>query len=114
MRNNILLISIIILGIFIRFYRLPELLSFSYEQALALESSGQMVRTGKISLIGVEYFIRRTSAGHSFFNSAFYLYPLSVIQWIFGFDPLVTTIFFTTLNLLAVVGLYFLVKKYFS
>ncbi|EKD52968.1 MAG: hypothetical protein ACD_61C00186G0005 [uncultured bacterium] len=112
MRNNILLISIIVLGIFIRFYRFPELLSFSYEQALALEASGKMVQTGKISLIGVEYFIRQTSAGHSFFNSAFYLYPLTISQKIFGYDPLITTVFFAILNIAAGIGLYFFLEKY--
>ena len=111
MRNNFLLISIIILGVFIRFYRFPDLLSFSYEQALALEASGKMIQTGKPSLIGVAYFIRQTSAGHSFFNSAFYLYPLSFSQIIFGFDPLITTIFFALLNVAAGIGLYFLLTK---
>lgn len=107
-------IAVIILGIFLRFYRLPDLTSFSYEQALALESSGKMVQTGKISLIGSEYFIRQTSSSHSFFSSGAYLYPLSLVQLIFGYDPIYPAILFTTLNLCAGIGLFFLVDKYFK
>lgn len=114
MKYKILVIAVIILGIFIRFYRLPELTSFSYEQALALESSGKIVQTGKISLIGTEYFIRQTSVNHSFFNSGFYLYPLSITQYIFGFDPLAPAILFVLLNICAGIGLLFIVDKYFK
>lgn len=114
MKHKLLVLTIIILGVFIRFYRLPDLLSFSYEQALALGSSGRMVQTGRISLLGVEYFIRQTSASHSFFNSAYYLYPLAFIQRLFGFDPLTSTIFFTVANIAGGIGLYFVVRKYFN
>ncbi len=114
MRYKILVFAVIIIGIFLRFYRLPELTSFSYEQALALEASGKIVQTGKISLIGTEYFIRQTSLSHSFFNSGFYLYPLSLIQFVFGFDPIAPAILFATLNILAGVGLFFLVDKNFK
>jgi hypothetical protein len=114
MKYKILVIVVIIFGIFLRLYRLPDLTSFSYEQALALEASGKMIQTGKISLIGVEYFIRQTSLNHSFFNSAAYLYPLSLTQLIFGFDPIYPTILFSILNIATGVGLFFLVDKYFK
>lgn len=112
MKYKLLVITILILGIFIRFYRLPNLTSFSYEQSLALESAGQMVRSGKISLVGVQYFIRQTSAGLSFFNSAFYLYPISLVQLIFGYDPLYQAILFSSLNVFAGLALYYLASKY--
>lgn len=73
-----------------------------------------MVQSGKISLIGTEYFIRQTSVNHSFFNSAAYLYPLSLVQLLFGFDPISSAILFVTLNILAGIGLFFLVDKYFK
>ena len=112
MKYKFLIIVILIIGIIIRFYRLPDLTSFSYEQALALESAGQMVQTGKISLVGVEYFIRQTSAGHSFFNSAFYLYPISLVQLIFGHDPIYQALLFSLLNIFAGWVLYYLASKY--
>lgn len=102
------------MGIFFRFYRFPELVNFSLEQALAFDLAGLMVKTGKIALIGVEYFIRQTSSGHSFFNSAFYLYPISVMQYLFGFDPVVITALFTILNILSGIGVYFYVKKLYG
>lgn len=111
MKYKILIICIIILGIFIRLYRFPELVNFSLEQTLALDTAGDMVKTGKITLVGIEYFIRQTSAGHSFFNSAFYLYPISLTQLIFGFDPITSTLVFTLLNLLSGIGIFFLAKK---
>ncbi|KKT40361.1 hypothetical protein A3K29_03115 [Candidatus Collierbacteria bacterium RIFOXYB2_FULL_46_14] len=114
MKRDKLAVIVVLLGTLVRFFRLPELASFSYEQALALEASGQMVQTGKLSLIGVEYFIRQTSTGHSFFNSAFYLYPLAIMQKLFGFDPLVTTVLFTVLNILSGIGLYLVVRRYFT
>ena len=114
MKYKVLMLLVIALGIFLRLYRLPDLSSFSYEQALALEASGNMIQTGNISLIGVEYFIRQTSANHRFFNSAAYLYPIFLTQLIFGFDPIYPAIIFSLLNIAAGIGLFFLVDKYFK
>lgn len=105
---------VIALGLFLRLYRLTDLSSFSYEQALALEASGKMVQSGKISLIGAEYFIRQTSNNHSFFNSAAYLYPMSLIQYFFGYNPVYPTILFSLINVIGGVALFFLVDKYFK
>lgn len=112
MKIGKLAVTVIILGTLIRLFRFPELLSFSYEQALALEASAKMLETGKLSLIGVEYFIRQTASGHSFFNSAFYLYPLSLVQIAFGYDPLSPTLLFLLLNLASGVGLFLLAQRY--
>src|SRR3989339_2088354 len=103
MKRDKLAVIVVLLGTLVRFFRLPELASFSYEQALALEASGQMVQTGKLSLIGVEYFIRQTSTGHSFFNSAFYLYPLAIMQKLFFFFNFAATPEFTPLPLPAAI-----------
>lgn len=113
-KYKVIVLIVIILGIFLRVYRLPNLTSFSYEQALALEASGKMVQTKKISLIGIEYFIRQTSDNHSFFNSAAYLYPLSITQLLFGFDPIYPAYLFVFLNILAGVGMYLFTDKYFK
>lgn len=113
-RSKLILIFLLLLMVVLRLYRFPQVINFSQEQAQTLTLSATMIQDKKLALIGEPYFIRPTDSGHVFFNSASYLYPLVLIQSLFGYSPIVPTFYYLLLNLLTGFILYHFVRRFFS
>lgn len=105
---------LLILGLFIRLFRFTDLLNFGPEQTTDLKIVAQMIISHKPALIGAPYLSRFTATSRYFYRSAGYLYPLIPFQIISHNDPVLVTGFFVFLNILAGLGLFFLLKKIFN
>lgn len=109
----IILFSIFVLSLFIRFYNYSNRINFSSEQGLALGVSSDFINE-KFSLIGQQTFLRTTSKGHIIFSGALYNYSLMPFLVIFKYNPVPITVLFTLLNLSTGLILFILVKKMFD
>lgn len=107
--NNLLLLLVFVLAIFVRFYNFPNRVTFWSEQARSLIVSGNYIKE-KPTLLGQEYF-RVDSRGHKMFSGAIFNYSLVPMLLIANYDPVVITSFFVILNLLTGVVLYVFVKR---
>ncbi len=112
--TTIIISLVVILGAFIRFYRFTDLMNFSFGQGNALNLSAQMIDNRRPALISQIYSIRETPSNHSFFHSGAYLYPLAPLQILFNYNPVPITAAFAIMNILSAIGLYFIVKNFFT
>src|SRR5258706_9224659 len=96
-KNNILIIVILILASFVRFYNFPNRVTFWTEQARSLIVSANYIRE-KPSLLGQEYF-RQDSNSHIIYSGALFNYSLLPLLVISNYDPVIITSYFTLLNL---------------
>ncbi|KKQ42867.1 MAG: hypothetical protein US60_C0011G0013 [Microgenomates group bacterium GW2011_GWC1_37_8] len=103
------LLLVIILGTLIRFYKFPQRINYGPEQAMSLIVSGNYIRE-KPSLLGQRYF-RETSKGYTLFSGAIFNYSLVPLEYIFNHNIVPITAYFTILNILTGVILYFIVRK---
>lgn len=118
MKKHWLLFSLVTLtflgGLFIRLYRLPQLMNFSMEQTWALSLTGDMINNRKLALIATPYISRETNSHHYFYQAGTYLYPIAPLYILFHGDPLPITAVFAVLNILSGLGLFFVTKKFFG
>ena len=103
------IILIIVLALFVRYYRFESRMTFDSEQARSLVVSGNYLKD-KLSLLGQEYF-RVTSAGHKLYSGAIFSYTLVPLQILFKYDPILITAFFSVLNVFTGLVLFWVVKK---
>jgi hypothetical protein len=111
--KHLLLIIIFGTAFLVRFYNYENRITFGPEQAMSLITSGRMI-TEKFTLLGNQNLLRETSSGHSLFAGAIFNYSLIPLQIIFNFEALPITSYFTLLNLLSALILYFVTKKIFG
>ena len=111
--KGLLVVVIFLLALFVRFYNFGERITFGPEQAISLITSGRMI-TEKFSLLGVENVQRVTSTGHRIFSGVVFSYSLIPLQILFKFDPLPITAYFSLVNILTGLALYFLSRKMFK
>ncbi len=100
----LLLFLIIILGAFLRLYRISELAVFLADQASDSQKVLDMLR-GKFTLLGPI-----TSVG-GFYNGPIVYYLMFPFYFLFKGDPIAGTIFQSTLSVLTIPLLYLLGKK---
>ena len=112
MKNYLILFSILIVALFVRFYNYENRITFGPEQARSLMVSANYIQD-KPSLLGQEYF-RSNSLGHKLFTSAIFNYSLVPLIWITNYDPYLITIYFTALNIFTGLIFYFLVHRMFG
>ncbi|HKB88281.1 MAG TPA: hypothetical protein VKC53_01390 [Patescibacteria group bacterium] len=108
-KNNILIIVILILASFVRFYNYPNRVTFWSEQARSLIVSANYIKV-KPSLLGQEYF-RQDSNSHVIYSGALFNYSLVPLLLISDYNPIIITIFFTFLNLFTGIIIYLVIKK---
>jgi hypothetical protein len=111
-RIDWLLVAIFVLASFARFYNFPNRVTFWSEQARSLVVSANYIKE-KPTLLGQEYF-RVDSRGHKIFSGAYFNYSLVPLLLISRYDPVIITAFFTFLNLLTGLVIYFVSKKIFG
>lgn len=112
MKNYLILFSILIVAIFIRFYNFSDRITFGPEQARSLMVSANYI-DDKPSLLGQEYF-RANSLGHKLFASAIFNYTLVPLLLVTNYDPYQITIYFALLNIFTGFVLFILSKRMFN
>ncbi len=103
-----LFIAILLLGIFLRTYRIAESMPFISEQGWFYLSARDMLLTGRIPLVGI-------ASSHPWLHQgALWTYMLALDFWIFGFNPLNGAYLSVFLDILAIVFIYKLSSIMFS
>lgn len=113
LKSNIILLIILLLASFVRFYDFPNRITFGPEQAMSLLVSGDYINE-KFSLLGLPSTQRTTSLGHIIYYPPLFNYSLIPLLVIFNYDPVYITGGFAVLNLATGLLLYFVTKKIFN
>lgn len=109
---TLLIVSLFIVGAFLRLYNFQSRLIFGPEQAISLLTSGSYLE--KFSLLGEVNVQRVTSQGHNPFHGAYFNYFLVPFMLLFRFQPLPITYLFVLLNLLTAYVFYLVTKNIFG
>ena len=111
-KTNLLVIAIFIVALGVRFYNFDTRVVYGPEQAISLISA--MENLQKPSLLGIPYLIRQTSTGLNLFTSPVFGYSLIPLVIVFNYDVFKITAFFTVLNIITGLALFFVVKSIFD
>jgi len=107
------LVLISCLYLFIRLYRLNELVGFRLDQGIHLLETKQMFDSKKISLVG-PMVTSKSFMGRNFFIGANYYYVLGIIGLISRWNPLTITIMFILLELVFYLFFIEFIKRKFN
>lgn len=102
--STYLLLLILILGTFLRFYRMRYLSTFLTDQAIELAGARQILN-GKFTLIGIKTSISEVR------NGAVMYYLLAPLLYIFRLDPIAGGVLQALLSIATIVLTFFLGKK---
>lgn len=109
---SLLVISLFVIGAFLRLYHFPDRLIFGPEQGISfMTSAGNLT---KFSLLGETNLQRATSDSHIPFHSAFYSYLLLPILVAFNFQVLPVSLVFVILNLATALIFFLVVSRLFG
>ena len=106
--NILLLLGIFVLAIIVRFAYFPKNVYFSYDQARDFFFAGDILK-GDIRLIGPP-----SAASEILFPGPLSLYIYSFIQYLFGKNPEVYSIFFRLYNALGVIPVFLIGSSLFD
>ena len=106
--NLLTLLGILILGTFLRFYRLPQNLNFTGEVGYDYMTIRTFVENHQIPLIGP-----RTSHEWLFLGPIYY-WVFGILLPLFNYNPVVGSYFFATVGVATIYLCYWVVKKLFS
>ncbi|KKQ25680.1 MAG: glycosyl transferase family protein [Candidatus Woesebacteria bacterium GW2011_GWA1_37_8] len=107
-KNNWLVILIIAVGMFLRFYQLFDRFSYGHDQDLASWFVKDILVNHHFRLIGQE-----TSTTGIFIGPIYY-YLMTLFYKIFGMDPIGGAYLILTISLFGILSLYFVVNKIFG
>lgn len=107
-KNQFLIFLILILGAFLRFYRLGESMSFIGDYGWFYLAARDMILNKEIPLIGI-------TASHTWLHQGpFWTYILALVLGIFKFNPISGGIFTATAGILTIFLIYKISKEIFS
>jgi len=106
-KNIIILILIVLLGAFLRLYRIRELGTFRGDQAIELSGAADILE-GKFRLIGIKTSISEIH------NGAVMYYMLAPFLFIFNYDPVAGSTLQTILSLSSIILIYMISRLYLS
>lgn len=106
--NFFLLIGVLVIGAFLRLYKLGELMPFIGDQGWFYLSARDMLLTGHVPLVGI------TSSHTWLHQGPLYTYVLAVIFFFAHFHPLAPGYFFTLLDTCTIYVVYRFTKTFFS
>src|SRR3989344_5707585 len=107
-KNHILIFLILLLGAFLRLYKLKEYMTFIGDQGWFYLSARDMILTGKIPLVGI------TSSHAWLHQGPYWTYIVAFLFWIFNFNPLAPAYFTAFLGALTIWLIYKVSKELFS
>lgn len=106
--KKILLLSVLFLGSFLYFYKVTELMPFIGDQGWFYLSARYMLLTGHIPLVGI-------ASSHPWLHQgALWTYVLSVVLWVFKFNPVGGAYLAGVFHIAAIGFLYKLGVTFFS
>ena len=103
--NNLSLLIILLLALFLRLFRLPELLGFWYDQGRDALVIWDLIHNGKFFLIGPMMGFT------GMFRGPWYYYLLTPFYYLGNGDPLWPSIFLILTSVVAIYVLYLVGKK---
>lgn len=104
----IFLFLIIVLAIFLRFYRINELHFFTYDQARDDLIAKRILVDHKLTLLGPQSSMRGV------YLPPFYYYTLVPILWLTGLNPVGVDIYTATIGILTVILIWYLSREFFG
>lgn len=105
---HVLLTTILLVGSFLRIFKLNEFMTFIGDQGWFYLSARDMLLTGKIPLVGI-------TASHTWLHQGpYWTYILAIIFKIFSFNPLAPAYFTAILGTLTIWLVYKVLKEFFS
>jgi len=108
LKENIILLLILAIAVFLRFYRLPSLLAFGGDVARDYLVARDITLKGEIPLVG------SPTSVPWLYQGAFFTYILGIVLWAAKYNPLSGGYFVGVMGIVGVFGIYFLGKKLFS
>ncbi|OGM19087.1 hypothetical protein A2686_00805 [Candidatus Woesebacteria bacterium RIFCSPHIGHO2_01_FULL_38_10] len=106
--GKFIFISILVLGFFLRIYKLEELFLYGHDQDLASWFVKDVVINKHLRLIGQE------TSTQGIFIGPIYYYFLIPFYLVFDMDPIAGTVAITTLGLFSIFSFYYVFKKIFG
>ena len=107
-KNHILIFLILLLGAFLRFIKLNEYMTLIGDQGWFYLSARDMILTGNIPLVGI------TSSHTWLHQGPLWTYIISVIFWIFNFNPIAPAYFTSALGIFTIYLFYKIIGEIFS
>jgi len=105
---HLLLTAILLVGFFLRVFKLSEFMVFIGDQGWFFLSARDMLLTGKIPLVGI-------TASHTWLHQGpYWTYMLAVIFKLFNFNPITPAYFTAFLGALTILLIYKVSKELFS
>lgn len=101
---------VIAIALLVRFYNFEDRIKFSPEQAISLIYSGDYM-VERPTLLGEPNVQRVTSLGHRIFHPPVFNYSLVPLLFIFNWNPVPITAYFTLLNIFTGLALFFVLRK---
>ncbi|MFC1646655.1 ArnT family glycosyltransferase [Patescibacteria group bacterium] len=105
----VLLLIILALSVFLRFYNLEKWFQFTWDQIHNAWVMKDMLIDGELPLVGVPI---RLNSG--FYMGPLYFYLLAPFYWLSGMDPLAGGYFAIIVSMFTILGLYFITRSLFS
>ena len=115
-KKAIFIIGMVVISclyLFIRLYRLNELIGFRLDQGIHLLETKRMFDSKKISLVG-PMVTSKSFMGRNFFIGANYYYVLGIVGLISQWNPLIITIIFILLELVFYLFFIGFIKRKFN
>ena len=106
--KGLLLLSILGLGLFLRIYKLDELMPFLGDQGWFYISARDMIIGHTIPLVGI-------ASSHPWLHQgALWTYILALLFWLFNFNPIIPAYFTATVDVLTIIIVYKVASNMFS
>src|SRR3989344_4543704 len=105
---HLLLTAVLLVGFFLRVFKLNEFMVFIGDQGWFYLSAREMLLTGKIPLVGV------TSSHTWLHQGPYWTYIVAILFWIFNFNPLAPAYFTAVLGIFTIWLIYKISKEMFS
>lgn len=107
-KQNLVLILIIVLATWLRFYRLPELMTFISDQGKDYLTARDMVLTNQLALVGI------ASSVPWLYQGPFFIWLVALVFKLTGFNPVHPAILTATLGVLTVYLTYKFSRSYLA
>ena len=115
-KNKLFLVGLVLVSVlylFVRLYKLNELIGFRLDQGIHLLETKTMVDERKISLVG-PMVTSKSFMGRNFFIGANYYYILAIVGLVSKWNPMNVTVIFIFLELISYLILIIFLKKKFN
>lgn len=107
-KNTLFITIVIMLGTLLRIYKIDEYVAFGGDNGYYITLARDVFLKNEFPLVSI------TTSVPIFRQGAIFVWMLSIVLKIFGYDPATAFYFVALINSLALLILYFVLKKYYS